>query len=71
MMKQIRIAIMTLSVLSLGACKKTYNCTCTKPGQKDPEVSTWKLKEEDAMSNCNSLDAVYEEDSGNCALSEG
>jgi len=66
--------IITLTFLAgaftFTSCKKTYSCTCTKPGQKDPAVSTWKLKEEDAQSNCNSLNAQYAEDSGSCVLSE-
>jgi hypothetical protein len=66
----IAFTLLSGSILLVG-CKKTYSCTCTKPGQKDPAVSSWKLKEEDAQSNCNSLNAQYAEDSGSCTLSEG
>jgi hypothetical protein len=68
-MKKLLLITCTLGVLSLGSCKQKYTCTCDGPGVKDPEVSTWKLKEEDAKANCAALNTEYEEDNGSCTLS--
>jgi hypothetical protein len=69
-MKKLFVLTAVAGILSLGSCKKNYSCTCDGPGIKDPEVSTWKLKEEDAKANCATLDAVHQEDGGWCALSQ-
>ncbi|MFT4603030.1 MAG: hypothetical protein ACI857_003217 [Arenicella sp.] len=67
-MKKVFVIICALGLLSLGSCKKNYSCTCDGPGIKDPEVSNWKLNEEDAKANCSSLNAVHQEDGGSCVL---
>jgi hypothetical protein len=70
MKKKLFVIASAFGVLSLGSCKKNYACTCNGPGIKDPEVSSWKLKEEDAKANCSSLNAIYQEDGGSCVLSQ-
>lgn len=67
-MKKVLITVAALAVLSLSSCKQKYDCTCDGPGVKDPEVTTWKLKQEDAKANCDALNAEYQEDNGSCAL---
>ena len=69
-MKKLFVITALFGILVLGSCKKTYSCSCDGPGIKDPEVSTWKLKEEDAKANCATLDAQYEEEGGWCSLSQ-
>ena len=50
MKKQIKIAVITAAVvLSLSACKKTYECHCDKVGDEHFDI---KAKEADASSEC-------------------
>ncbi|MEO9531824.1 MAG: hypothetical protein ABJG68_13670 [Crocinitomicaceae bacterium] len=70
-MKKGIILVGVVSVLSLASCKQNYTCTCDGPGVKDPEVTSWKLKQEDAKANCDALNAEFEEDNGSCTLTPG
>ena len=67
MKKTITIATIIFSFILLS-CKKEYNCSCTYPGLKDPEVSNLKMKKEEATSYCNSLSIDYKALNGQCYL---
>lgn len=60
------VAVVTFSV-SMVACKKDYNCTCTLDGQTEV-LPLGKQKKKDAENACDVFDILAKEEGGSCSI---
>ena len=65
-----KLAYLVIVFIGFGfiSCKKNYDCACTYPGLKDDDITSLKMKEDDAKAWCNSQNIEYEALSGSCTL---